>query len=285
MPQMLQEREPHLSAIYIYSNNREFLKLLGTLKKRTGLTYRKLLRQMIEEVSASELLREKVQAHYDSFGATWKDEGAKKRKLVRISQDEKTIALASDLAFQLCNGSLSELVRLLIRFYAAEGVTVGEYISSTQDPKALADEPISPKNNVVSIRQHSSEGEDEPKEPKIPSSFTLDVETVALLGMLVQSMQMKSQELVSFLIEKYAANDDLLEELCQAPAWAAQIAAVNTVIKRFNFSETIESLLSDISYATIGASNKSAMIRALIRIEADLRGLSVFSSHRRHKKS
>jgi hypothetical protein len=241
---------------------------------------------MIEEVSASKQLRKKVQAHYNSFGATWRDEGA--RKLVRISQDEKTIALASALAFQLCgNGSLSELVRLLVRFYAAEGVPVGKYVTSTQDPEALADDPISPKNNVVSIRQHSSqEGEEETKETKIPSSFTLDVETVALLGMLVQSMQMKNNELVSFLIEKYAAaNEDLLDQLCQSPAWAAQIAAVNTVIKRFNFSETIESLLTDISFTTIGASNKSAMIRALIRIEADLRGLTVATPHRRHKKS
>jgi hypothetical protein len=285
MPQMPQEREQHLSAVYIYSNNNEFQELLKTLKERTGLTYRKLLRQMIEEVSASKQLRKKVQAHYNSFGATWRDEGA--RKLVRISQDEKTIALASALAFQLCgNGSLSELVRLLVRFYAAEGVPVGKYVTSTQDPEALADDPISPKNNVVSIRQHSSqEGEEETKETKIPSSFTLDVETVALLGMLVQSMQMKNNELVSFLIEKYAANEDLLDQLCQSPAWAAQIAAVNTVIKRFNFSETIESLLTDISFTTIGASNKSAMIRALIRIEADLRGLSVATPHRRHKKS
>jgi hypothetical protein len=281
MPQMPQEREQHLSAVYIYSNNNEFQELLKTLKERTGLTYRKLLRQMIEEVSASERLRKKVQAHYNSFGATWTDEGA--RKLIRISQDEKTIALASALAFQLCgNGSLSELVRLLIRFYAAEGVTVGKYITSTQDPKALADQPISPKNNVVSIRQHSSQGEGE---PKIATSLTLDVETVALLGMLVQSMQMKNNELVSFLIEKYAANDDLLDQLRQSPAWAAQIAAVNTVIKRFNFSETIESLLTYISYKAIGASNKSAMIRALIRIEADLQGLSVATPHRRRAKS
>jgi hypothetical protein len=282
MPQELSQDREHLSAVYIYSNNNELEELLKSLKESSGLTYRKLLRQMIEEVSASERLRKKVQAHYNSFGATWTDDGA--RKVIRISEDEKTVALGSALAFQLCgNGSLSELARLLIRFYAAEGVAVGESVTSTPDSKAPDNQPASPKNNVVSIRPHSSLQND--GEPKIATSFTLDVETVALLGMLVQNMQMKNNELVSFLIEKYAANEELLDQLRRSPAWAAQIAAVNTVIKRFNFSAQIESLLTYISYKAIGASNKSAMIRALIRIEADLQDLSVAPPRRRRTKS
>jgi hypothetical protein len=260
---MLQE----LKKRYIVSDNNELQELLKTMKERSGLTYRQLLRQMIEQVSASEELREKVKAYYNSFGAPCSGP----RKLIEISLDDQTIALASSLAYQLLGkGHLSELGRLLIRYYATKG------------PKALAHQPIFPKNNVVSIRQPISQGDDT---PKIATSYRLDVETVALLGMLVQSMQMKNNELLSYLIQKYKADEDLFDQLRRSPAWVAQIAAVDPVIKRFNLSPKIESLLTKLSYKTLGTSNRSAMIRALIRIEADLQGLSVTAPNRRRPKS
>jgi hypothetical protein len=275
---MLQE----LTKRYIVSDNNEIQKLLKTMKKHSRLTYRKLFRQMIEDVSASEPLRKKVKAYYNSFGAAPSEKGGR-RTLIEISLDDQTIALASSLAFQLLGkGHFSELGRLLIRYYATKGDTPGKYISLTQSPKALAQGRISPKNNVVEIRKPRSQRDGE---SKIATSYRLDVETVALLGMLVQSMQMKNNELISYLIEKYKADEDLLDQLRRSPAWAAQIAAVNPVIKRFNLSPQIESLLTKLSFKALGGSNRSAMLRALIRIEADLQGLRMTAPRRRRAKS
>jgi hypothetical protein len=234
---------------------------------------------MIEEVSASDRLRKKVLAHYNQFGATWKDKGL--RKVIRISQDEETIALASALAFQLCgNGSLSELGRLLIRFYAVERGAAAMCANLSESSKSKVALSTIIKANVVTIRPRGAQGD---SEPKIASSFTLDEETVSLLGLLIQRMHMKSNELVSHLVEKYAANEDLLKDLRQSPAWDEQVSAQHTVLKRFNFSHQIDSLLVHLSYTTLGCLNKSAMIRALIRIESDLQELRSVPPARRRR--
>jgi hypothetical protein len=111
------------------------------------------------------------------------------------------------------------------------------------------------------------------KVPGKPSN--LDEETVSLLAMLVRKMHMRNNELVTHLVEKYAANEHKLKALHKGPHWEAQISANNTVIKRFNFSKQIVKLMTSVSFRAIGTKNKSAMIRAFIRIEADLRGLKV----------
>jgi hypothetical protein len=271
--------------ISIYSHNDDLSDVLKALKEESGLTYRKLLRQMIEEVSASERLRKKVLDYYNTYAATWTDGG--ERTVVRITLDEPTFALATALAFQLCgNGKLSELGRLLIRFYEAEGDSVGKYVKSTDRISLEVVQASLPKrSNVVSIRSHGKKGVGEPETPsKKPTSVTLDEETVSLLGMLVQKMHMKNNELVSHLVEKYAANEHKLKELHKSPAWEAQISAVNTVIKRFNFSEQIVHLLTSVSFRAIGTKNKSALIRAFIRIEADLRELRVTAPNRRARR-
>ena len=263
----------HRYGLHIYSANKDFPKLLNTLKKGSGLTYRDLLRQMIEEVSASEKLREKVHAYYKTHGAYWAD--VRKVTETRISTDKETMALAEKLAFQLCgNGNRSELGQLLIRFYAVEGDTAAKYASPTGSSIAEAHQAISPKRNIVSIRSHGK---------KDATSLMLDVETVSLLALLVQNMHIKSNDLVIHLTEKYAAKEGLLKKLSRSPGWEVQIAAVNPVVKRFNFSEQIVELLTSIAFKAIGTSNKSAMIRGLIRIESDLRGLSVKTSHRREE--
>jgi hypothetical protein len=281
---MPSERKPEREREYdisIYSNNEDLQDVLKALKEESGLSYRKLLRQMIEEVSASERLRKKVLDHYNTYGANWTDDG--ERTVVRITLDEPTFALATALAFQLCGtGKLSELGRLLIRFYEAEGDSVRKYVKSTDRLSIQVVQASLPKrSNVVSIRSHGKKGDGKTETPpKKPTSVTLDEETVSLLGMLVQSMHMRNNDLVSHLIEKYAANEHKLKVLHKSPAWEAQISAVNTVIKRFNFGEQIEHLMTSVSYRAIGTTNKSAMIRAFIRIEADLRGLSVTASKR-----
>ncbi len=264
--------------VYIYSNNNELKELLKTLKSGTGLTNRDLVRQMIEEVAASDRLREKVQDYYHSFGATWQPDGGP-RQLIFLRQDERTLALASTLAYQLLgNGSFSELGRLLIRYYASAGHKTGKYLSATRKPAARTYAPVSRKSNVV--RSSLPKSEDDGK-PKNATSYTLDEETVSLLDLLVRRMHMKNNELVSSLIEKYMANQDLLEELRLSPAWSAQIAGVHPVIKRFNLSPLIQSLLTKASYKTMGTKKKSAMIRAFIRIEADLQGLRATTPRQR----
>jgi hypothetical protein len=286
---MPSERKPARKREYdisIYSNNNDLSDVLKALKEKSGFTYRKLLRQMIEEVSASERLRKKVLDHYNTYGATWADDG--KRTEVRITLGEPTFHLATALAFQLCgNGKLSELGRLLIRFYETEGDSVRKYVKSTDRLSLeVVRANLPKKSNVVSIRTHGKKGDGKLKTPpKKPTSVTLDEETVSLLGMLVQKMHMRNNELVTHLVEKYAANEHKLKELHKSPAWEAQISAVNTVIKRFNFNKQIVNLMTSVSFRAIGTKNKSAMIRAFIRIEADLQGLKVTAANRRRATS
>jgi hypothetical protein len=158
--------------ISIYSNNNDLSDALKALKEESGrkknskrLTYRKLLRQMIEEVSASDRLREKVVDYYNTYGATWADDG--ERTEVRITLGEPTFHLATALAFQLCGtGKLSELGRLLIRFYEAEGGSVGKYIKSSDRLSievVLASLPK--KSNVVSIRPDGKKGAGKAEQP------------------------------------------------------------------------------------------------------------------------
>jgi hypothetical protein len=193
------------------------------------------------------------------------------------------LASASRLAYQLLgNGSFSELGRLLIRYYATEGDKTGKYVSSTESPTDLDHPPISPISNVVPIRRRRKKVD---AKPKNATSYALDVETVSLLDLLVRKMQMKNNDLVSSLAEKYKADEDLLEQLRRSPAWPAQIAAVNPVVKRFNLSPKIQALLTKMAYKTIGSKNKSALIRALIRIEADFQGLSATTPRRRRSNA
>jgi hypothetical protein len=44
-------------------------------------------------------------------------------------------------------------------------------------------------------------------------------------------------------------------------------------VKRFNFTTETNSLLEDLCLNILASSNKSAMIRALIKVEAELQGI------------
>ncbi len=237
------------------------------------------MRRMIEEVSASDRLRKRVLAFYDDQRSIWKDDGM--RKIIRISQDEETLALAQSLAFQLCgSGRLSELGRLLIRFYAAHGgeATLYSNLAKPGNPKLTLVKKI--PHNVTPIRAEVTPAD---TQPKVPNTFTLDPEAVTLLGALSLHLQKKNSDLVSYLIEGFTADEQRLEELRRWLASAdPQEAGQSKVTKRLQLTPQIDALLSYLSYMILGTVNKSATIRALIKCEAGRKGLHSGRRKMRH---
>ncbi|RZU29084.1 hypothetical protein [Edaphobacter modestus] len=263
-------------AVYIYSSNNELQRILKTLQENSRLTYRQLLRQMIEEVSASDKLREKVAAYYRQFGPDWETPGP--RTIIRISQDENTIALASVLAFELCGtGSVAKLARLLVRFYATERKM--ELQPTPTHKKLTPRRDLKKKvavSNIVPIRSKGTQGIG--GEPKIAMSFNLDIETDELLRQLMQVHHKKGNHLVSFLAEKYAADEKHIKAIRKSVVEESEDGTKRAVLKRINLTEIADSLITHLSFASIGSSNKSAMIRALIRLEAAAQKLRIASA-------
>ena len=59
-------------ALYIYVSD-GLRKNLKSLKADSGLTYRKLTRRMIEEVSANERLEEAIRSYFLDHNSNWDD--------------------------------------------------------------------------------------------------------------------------------------------------------------------------------------------------------------------
>lgn len=277
MPSMTSKTEKSEQALYIYvsENLRDSFK---ALKDDYGLPYRKLTRRMIEEVSSNERLEQAIRSYFLDPGSNW--EGSNQTIKIRICQDEETIALASALAFSICGtGSVSEVCRLIIRYYVDHEMVDG-LMSTLQDaPKKIVVSSDKSASSIIPFVPRSSEKRTDDDKEKveveyIATSFNLDIETVDLLAVLVKTLQVKYLALVSQLIEQYLADDTrfaILKNsgvLLETPPTAKDI-----VVKRFNFTTEIDALLEFLCANVLASKNKSAMIRALIKVESELQGI------------
>ena len=122
-------------ALYIYVND-DLRDGLKSLKYQSRLNYRKLTRRMIEEVSANDLLEEAIRSYFLDRSPSWTD--SNKINKIRVHQNDETLALASALAFRICGtGSISEVCRLIIRYYVDHS-RVGGLMSTLQEaPKKI----------------------------------------------------------------------------------------------------------------------------------------------------
>ena len=119
----------------------------------------------------------------------------------------------------------------------------------------------------------------------IATSFNLDVETVGLLASLVKTMRVKYLDLVSQLIEQYLADDARFKILSESDVLLEDPpSSESLVMKRFNFTTDIDALLEYLCEAVLASTNKSAMIRALIKVEAELQGLREKPQSKRRRR-
>ena len=272
--------------IYVKPDLRDSLK---SLKDQSGLTYRKLTRRMIEEVSAHELLEEAIRSYFLNRSSGWTDSSPIKK--VRVAADDETLALASALAFRICGtGSISEVCRLIIRYYVDHSLVDGLMSTLQEAPKkivaaaemaATAVVPFVPRVARTKIEDGAAEKETE----YIATSFNLDVETVGLLASLVKTMRVKYLELVSQLIEQYLADDARFKILSESDVLLEDPPRSESIVmKRFNFTTDIDALLEYLCETVLASTNKSAMIRALIKVEAELQGLREKPQSKRRRR-
>ena len=272
--------------IYVKPDLRDSLK---SLKDQSGLTYRKLTRRMIEEVSAHELLEEAIRSYFLNRSSGWTDSSPIKK--VRVAADDETLALASALAFRICGtGSISEVCRLIIRYYVDHSLVDGLMSTLQEAPKkivaaaemaATAVVPFVPRAAITKIDDGAADKETE----YIATSFNLDVETVDLLASLVKTMRVKYLELVSQLIEQYLADDARFKILSESDVLLEDPPnSESLVMKRFNFTTDIDALLEYLCETVLASTNKSAMIRALIKVEAELQGLREKPQSKRRRR-
>jgi hypothetical protein len=263
-------------ALYIYVSE-SLRNSLTSLKTKSKLTYRKLTRRMIEEVSANERLEEAIRSYLLDHMSADSNQTIK----IRICQDDETLALASALAFRICGtGSISEVCRVIIRYYVDHALVHGLMSSLKAAPKkvvAVADK--SPSTIVQFVdrslakKKSNARGADEGVE-YIATSFNLDTETVDLLAELVKTMHVKYLALMSELIEQYMADDVRYKILSESDVLLEDPPSTKSiVVKRFNFTTEVNALLEALCENVLASSNKSAMIRALIKAEAELQGL------------
>ena len=275
-------------ALYIYVND-DLRDSLKSLKDQSGLTYRKLTRRMIEEVSAHELLEEAIRSYLLDRSSSWTDSNQINK--IRVCQDDETLALASALAFRICGtGSISEVCRLIIRYYVDHSLVDGLMSTLQKAPKkivaaaemaATAVVPFVPRIAITKINDGAAEKETE----YIATSFNLDVETVDLLASLVKTMRVKYLELVSQLIEQYLADDARFKILSESDVLLEDPPSSESIVmKRFNFTTDIDALLEYLCETVLASTNKSAMIRALIKVEAELQGLREKPQSKRRRR-
>lgn len=271
-------------ALYIYVSD-GLRKNLKSLKADSGLTYRKLTRRMIEEVSANERLEEAIRSYFLDHNSNWDDSNQTIK--VKISQDDETLALASALAFRICGtGSISEVCRLIIRYYVDHALVRGLLSSLNAEPKNIMPAADRLPSMVVPFVDRSivmgkrADGDQTEEIEYIATSFNLDIETVDLLAELVKTTHVKYLALMSQLIEQYLADDARFKILSESDVLLEDPpSSESIVVKRFNFTTDIDALLEYLCENVLASKNKSAMIRALIKVEAELQGL------RRKKKS
>ena len=271
-------------ALYIYVSD-GLRKNLKSLKADSGLTYRKLTRRMIEEVSANERLEEAIRSYFLDHNSNWEDSNQTIK--IKISQDDETLALASALAFRICGtGSISEVCRLIIRYYVDHALVRGLLSSLSAEPKNIVPAADRLPSMVVPFVDRSivmgkrADGDQTEEIEYIATSFNLDIETVDLLAELVKTTHVKYLALMSQLIEQYLADDARFKILSESDVLLEDPpSSESIVVKRFNFTTDIDALLEYLCENVLASKNKSAMIRALIKVEAELQGL------RRKKKS
>jgi len=275
-------------ALYIYVND-DLRDGLKSLKYQSRLNYRKLTRRMIEEVSANDLLEEAIRSYFLERSSSWTD--SNKISKIRVHQNDETLALASALAFRICGtGSISEVCRLIIRYYVDHSRVRGLMSTLQEAPKkivaaaemaATAVVPFVPRAAITKIDDGAAEKETE----YIATSFNLDVETVDLLASLVKTMRVKYLELVSQLIEQYLADDARFKILSESDVLLEDPPnSESLVMKRFNFTTDIDALLEYLCETVLASTNKSAMIRALIKVEAELQGLREKPQSKRRRR-
>jgi len=275
-------------ALYIYVND-DLRDGLKSLKFQYRLNYRKLTRRMIEEVSANDLLEEAIRSYFLERSSSWTD--SNKISKIRVHQNDETLALASALAFRICGtGSISEVCRLIIRYYVDHSRVRGLMSTLQEAPKkivaaaemaATAVVPFVPRAAITKIDDGAAEKETE----YIATSFNLDVETVDLLASLVKTMRVKYLELVSQLIEQYLADDARFKILSESDVLLEDPPnSESLVMKRFNFTTDIDALLEYLCETVLASTNKSAMIRALIKVEAELQGLREKPQSKRRRR-
>ena len=265
-------------ALYIYVSD-GLRKNLKSLKADSGLTYRKLTRRMIEEVSANERLEEAIRSYFLDHNSNWEDSNQTIK--IKISQDDETLALASALAFRICGtGSISEVCRLIIRYYVDHALVRGLLSSLNAEPKNIVPAADRLPSMVVPFVDRSivmgkrADGDQTEEIEYIATSFNLDIETVDLLAELVKTTHVKYLALMSQLIEQYLADDARFKLLSESDVLLEDPpSSESIVVKRFNFTTDIDALLEYLCENVLASKNKSAMIRALIKVEAELQGL------------
>ena len=265
-------------ALYIYVSD-GLRKNLKSLKADSGLTYRKLTRRMIEEVSANERLEEAIRSYFLDHNSNWEDSNQTIK--IKISQDDETLALASALAFRICGtGSISEVCRLIIRYYVDHALVRGLLSSLNAEPKNIVPAADRLPSMVVPFVDRSivmgkrADGDQTEEIEYIATSFNLDIETVDLLAELVKTTHVKYLALMSQLIEQYLADDARFKILSESDVLLEDPpSSESIVVKRFNFTTDIDALLEYLCENVLSSKNKSAMIRALIKVEAELQGL------------
>ena len=277
-------------ALYIYSNHDDLRGKLEALRDHSGLTFRTLTRRMFEEVHAQPRLEEAIRSEFLQNGSDPID--GNRPRTIRIAHDEETLALASALAFRICgSGSVSEVSRLIVRYYAAHASVDGSLVSSLQiEPKKIAVGDSAPNPAVPFLTPPTKLARNKPGDPEsektkyIATSYNLDIESVELLDGMVPRMHLKPLALVSQLIEQYIADDLRYKVLTESdvvvePAPRSQ----DIVVKRFNFTDEVSAQLSYLCKKVLFSKNKSAMIRILIKVEAELQELR--GKNRRRRRS
>jgi hypothetical protein len=154
-------------------------------------------------------------------------------------------------------------------------------IVAAAEMAATAVVPFVPRVARTKIEDGAAEKETE----YIATSFNLDVETVGLLASLVKTMRVKYLELVSQLIEQYLADDARFKSLSESDVLLEDPpSSESLVMKRFNFTTDIDALLEYLCETVLASTNKSAMIRALIKVEAELQGLREKPQSKRRRR-
>jgi hypothetical protein len=253
---------------------------LKSAKKAPRMTYRKLMRRMIEEVSASDKLEAAVRSYFLDHNSRPADSNQTIK--IRICQDEETLALASALAFRIRGtGNISEVCRLIIRYYVDHSLVHGLVSSLKAESNKIVVAADQAKAMVVPFVEsprislmRRGYGDHREKTKYIATSFYLDTETVDLLAEFVQRMHVKSIAFTSQLIEQYLADDIRFKILKDSDVLLEDPpSSKSSVVKRFNFTKETNALLEDLCVNVLASSNKSAMIRALIKVEAGLQGI------------
>src|ERR1035438_5468497 len=198
MPMSLPKTSEQALYIYVSERLQEALNALKndarlkSAKKAPRMTYRKLMRRMLEEVSASDKLAEAIRAYYLDHTSSLADSNQTIK--IRICQDEETRSLASELAFRICGtGSMSEVCRLIIRYYVDHSTVHGLLSSLKAEPSKIAGAadqaaamvvPFVDDSYIELMRERKGLVDKGEEVKYIATSFNLDTETVDLLAQL-----------------------------------------------------------------------------------------------------